>query len=238
MSGRRLAHRVFQFIAGFFGSGLCLACGCELRGGGSLCSSCRAQLERVPNPCHYCAEPNAGSGPVCPRCLQNPPRWQKMIAPYRYQGLVRDYLLQLKFDEALYLANSLCRYSIDVFNQAAPKPEVLLPVPLHRERLFERGFNQADEIAKCWAAALDIKIDRNALRRTRHTLSQSGLSAAQRERNLHSAFSYSSKKRYRHVAIVDDIVTTGSTVQEISKLLHRAGIEHVEVWALARTYQR
>ena len=99
-------------------------------------------------------------------------------------------------------------------------------------------FNQADEIAKCWAAALDIKIDRNALRRTRHTLSQSGLSAAQRERNLHSAFSYSSKKRYRHVAIVDDIVTTGSTVQEISKLLHRAGIEYVEVWALARTYQR
>ena len=238
MSGRRLQHQIFDFIARLFASELCLACGCELSDGGSLCETCRRRLQRVPKPCHYCAEPNAACGTVCPRCLLNPPRWQKMIAPYQYRGLVRDYLLQLKYSEAIYLANSLCRYSRDAFRHSSPKPEVLLPVPMHRERLLQRGFNQADEIAACWGRALGISIDRRALQRTRHTPSQSGLTAAQRERNINKAFVYTAVRPYRHVAIIDDIVTTGSTVQEITKMLHREGVEHVEVWALARVYRR
>ena len=238
MSGRQLQHQIFDFIARFFASGLCLACGCELPGSGSLCSGCRQRLKRVPKPCHYCAEPNAGSGTICPRCLLNPPRWQTMIAPYQYRGLVRDYLLQLKYAESIYLANTLCRYSLDAFRQSSPKPEVLLPVPMHRERLLQRGFNQADEIANCWGRSLDIRIDRRALQRTRYTPSQSGLTASQRERNINKAFAYTPARPYRHVAIIDDIVTTGSTVQEITKLLHREGVEYVEVLALARVYRR
>ena len=238
MSGRHLQHHIIDFIAGFFAPGVCLACACELSDSGSLCPGCEQQLARISNPCLHCAEPNPAGGDICPRCLLNPPRWQKMIAPYCYEGLVREYLLQLKYNEAMHLANSLCRYCNDAFSFQSPAPEVLIPVPLYRERLFKRGFNQADEIARCWSHRLGIKIDRTAVTRNRHTPSQSGLNANQRTVNLRNAFAYAPRHQYRHVAIIDDIVTTGSTVQEITRLLHQQGVEYVEVWALARAFRR
>jgi ComF family protein len=111
-------------------------------------------------------------------------------------------------------------------------------VPLHRKRLLERGYNQAAEIAQVLSAELDIPVDRRALTRQRDTPVQSGLSAGQRVDNVRQAFNYSPRRDYRHVAVVDDIVTTGSTVTEITGLLHREGVEFVEVWALARAYRR
>ena len=122
--------------------------------------------------------------------------------------------------------------------EITPGPEVLLPVPLHRERLLERGYNQADEIAIIWSREFGIPVERKALSRLRATPTQSGLSASQREENVRRAFAWRGGRDYRHVAIVDDIVTTGSTVGEITKTLHRAGVEYVEVWAIARVYRR
>lgn len=160
-----------------------------------------------------------------------------MIAPLHYRALVREYLIQFKYSQLIYLANSLCSQCIDSFRNSEPRPEVLLPVPLHRQRLLQRGYNQALEIAKICSHELGIPVDRHALKRTRDTPSQSGLSASQRGKNILRAFTYSPRHSYRHVAIVDDIVTTGSTVNEITRLLHRAGVESVEVWALARAYR-
>ncbi len=238
MSGRTLRRGIARCLNYLFAPGLCLACGCELDDASSLCASCSSQLRRVPNPCQYCGQPNPVDGLLCPACLLNPPRWQKIIAPLQYRGLVRDYLIQLKFSEALYLAKSLCQECIDPFRQSSPRPEVLLPVPLHRARLLERGYNQAYEIATVWSGRLGIPVDRHALTRTRATPSQSGLSAPQREQNIRKAFAYAPKHEYRHVALIDDIVTTGSTVTEITKVLHRGGVEFVEGWALARVYRR
>ena len=238
MSGRTLQRGIARALNYLFAPGLCLACGCDLGDASSLCTSCCGQLQRVPNPCQYCGQPNPVEGLVCPACLLNPPRWQKIIAPLQYRGLVRDYLIQLKFSEALYLAKSLGQQCIDQFRQSSPQPEVLLPVPLHRARLLERGYNQAYEIATVCSGALGIPVDRHALTRTRATPSQSGLSSPQRERNIRKAFAYAPKHDYRHVALIDDIVTTGSTVTEITKVLHRGGVEYVEVWALARVYRR
>jgi len=238
MSGRRIQRQIAAFINYLFASGLCLGCGCELANSDSLCDCCGERLLRVPNPCLYCGQPNPVSGQVCPACLLNPPRWQRLIAPLQYRGLTRDYLRQLKYDEALYLAKTLCRQCLEPFSRGSPKPQALLPVPLHRERLFERGYNQATEIARAWSREFDLPVDRMALRRLRATPSQSGLSANQRQQNVHRAFAYQSPREYRHVAIVDDIVTTGSTVTEITRTLHRAGVEYVEVWALARVYHR
>ena len=237
MSVSHLRRGIARCLSYWFAPGLCLACGCELDDTSSSCPSCSSQLQRVPNPCQYCGQPNPLNGLVCPACLLNPPRWQKIIAPLQYRGLVREYLLQLKFSEALYLTKSLGVECIDSFRQSMPKPEVLLPVPLHRSRLLERGYNQACEIATLVSGELGIPVDRHALTRTRATPSQSGLSAAQRERNIHKAFAYAANRGYRHIALVDDIVTTGSTVTEITKLLHRSGVDYVEVWALARVYR-
>ena len=160
-----------------------------------------------------------------------------MRIPFHYQGSVRDYLIQLKFDEAPHYAHTLTRYGMPAFEDLTSRPEALVPVPLHRSRLLMRGYNQAEEIARMWSRALEIPIDRHALTRTRATLNQSGLSASRRVENVRGAFEYSPKRTYRHVAVVDDIVTTGSTVDEITRLLHRNGVEFVEIWALARTYR-
>jgi len=237
MSGKRLYRAITRFFENLLAPGLCQACGCALDGVGSFCGGCRARLTRVPAPCQACGQPNPVDGLICPRCLLNPPHWQKLVAPFQYRGLVRQYLIELKYAEALHLGKSLCQVSFDAFRRDGPGPEVLLPVPLHRERLFERGYNQAREIARNWSQELDIPIDHGALSRLRSTPSQSGLSAAQRAGNVRGAFAYHPRREYRHVAIVDDIVTTGSTVTEITRLLHRSGVEYVEVWALARAYR-
>jgi len=157
-----------------------------------------------------------------------------MTAPLIYQGLTRDLLIQLKFAESMYLANSLVSATIDYFRASKPVPEVLLPVPLHRNRLLDRGYNQAFEIAQSLSQLLDIPVDTRALCRIRDTDSQSGLSAYQREKNILKAFAYDASAPYSHVAVVDDIVTTGSTANEITKTLHRAGVRRVEIWGLAR----
>ena len=151
-----------------------------------------------------------------------------MRIPFHYQGSVRDYLIQLKFDEAPHYAHTLTHYGMPAFEDLTSRPEALIPVPLHRSRLLMRGYNQAEGIARMWSRALEIPIDRHALTRTRTTLNQSGLSASRRVENVRGAFEYSPKRTYRHVAVVDDIVTTGSTVDEITRLLHRNGVEFVE----------
>lgn len=238
MQAKHLQRLIADFINYLFASGLCLACGCELDSAESLCDCCGQRLYRVPHPCLYCGQPNPVNGGLCPACLLNPPRWQRMIAPLQYRDLTRDYLQQLKYSEALHLAKTLCRQCFEPFRHGAPRPEALLPVPLHRNRLLERGYNQADEIARLWSREFGIPMDRKALTRLRATPTQSGLSADQREENVRRAFAYHPLRDYRHVAIVDDIVTTGSTVGEITRTLHRAGVEYVEVWALARVYHR
>lgn len=238
MSGRSLPSYLAGFVDYLFAPGLCLACGCELDNGESLCDCCAKHLHRVPHPCLNCGQPNPVDGQLCPACRLNPPRWQRMIAPLQYRGLTRDYLQQFKYSEALYLSKTLCRQCLEPFRDSLPRPEVLLPVPLHRARLRERGYNQTEEIAAHWSREFGIPVERRALTRLRATASQSGLSATRRRENVRQAFAYRASCDYRHVAIVDDIVTTGSTVGEITKILHRAGIDFVEVWALARAYRR
>ncbi len=238
MSGRLITRKIGAFVNYLFAPGLCLACGCELDNAESLCDCCGGQLRRVPNPCLHCGQPNPVSGRVCPACLLNPPCWQRLVAPLQYRGLTRDYLHQLKYSEALHLAKTLCRQCFEPFRQSRPRPQLLLPVPLHGTRLSERGYNQAEVIALLWAREFGIRLERSALTRRRATESQSGLSADQRAQNVRAAFDYRPAGDINHVAIVDDIVTTGSTAAEITRTLHRAGIEYVEVWALARVYKR
>lgn len=234
MSGRQIRATLRAFITRALDPALCLGCAHLLKPGQYFCQACGSTLKRVLRPCTLCGIENPSSDPICARCLYDPPRWQKMIAPLIYQGFSRDLLLQLKFSESLHLANSLTHHLITRFRQSKPLPEVLLPVPLHRNRLLDRGYNQAFEIARILSQLLDIPLDKRSLLRIRHTESQSGLSAAKREKNILGAFAYQPTAVYKHVAVVDDIVTTGSTANEISKTLHKAGVKNVEIWGLAR----
>ena len=234
MSGRQFRTSISNAFSYLLDPGLCIGCGQSLRPSQKFCPVCASLLECISHACILCGQENQSSGSVCAACLYDPPRWQKLTAPLYYRNFSRDLLIQLKFGESLYLANSLVNHLISHFKPGDSCPEVLLPVPLHKSRLINRGFNQALEIAQVMSRMLDIPIDTQALRRVRHTERQLGLSASQREKNILKAFSYKPTSKYSHVVVVDDIITTGSTANEITKTLHRAGVKNVEIWGLAR----
>lgn len=212
--------------------GLCLGCGISIKSSRYFCRHCDQSLARVTNPCRACGQPNPVTGELCPACLHKPPPWQAMIAPLVYQDATRRLVHQLKFSENTPLAEALVQHLISAY-QLRPV-QVLLPVPLHRSRLLERGFNQSLEIADALSRRLQIPLDPHSLQRIRATDAQSGLSLNQRQQNLAKAFDYQPRQAYRAVAIVDDVITSGSTMTEICKLLRRQGIEHIEAWSLAR----
>lgn len=230
MKARQLADSI---LGQLLDPRLCPGCQNHLAHTQAFCPRCRQRLLSIANPCHLCGLENRSADPVCPACLYDPPRWQRMAAPLQYRGLARELLLRLKFSESLHLANTLISSIHHNFIEANKPPEVLLPAPLHKHRLFERGFNQADEIARILSSQLDIPLDDKILTRVRDTRAQAGLSANKREKNILKAF-HCQQTSYRHVAVVDDIITTGSTANEITKTLHRSGVETVEIWGLAR----
>ena len=122
--------------------------------------------------------------------------------------------------------------------RGGPLPELILPIPLHPRRLRQRGFNQALELALPLGRRLGVPLDRHSCRRNRATQPQTELDLKQRRRNLRNAFALAGPLPARHIALVDDVVTTGSTSNELARLLKRAGAERVEVWAAARAVSR
>ena len=115
-----------------------------------------------------------------------------------------------------------------------PLPEAILPVPLHSTRLRERGFNQALELARPMAQALALPLLIHHSQRTRATVAQTSLSAKQRRKNIRGAFQVTQPLPARHIAIVDDVMTTGQTINELAKTLRKAGATHIDVWVCAR----
>ena len=203
-----------------------------------LCSACHHQLPRNLHPCSRCALPlPAGSNSnLCGRCAKNAPLFQRIYAPFLYQSPV-DHLIQaLKFHQQLangrLLGKLLANHLLD---QGYTPPQVIVPVPLHEKQLRERGFNQSAELARQVARELKLGWSSQLLHKVRHTQPQHGLDQKHRLKNLRRCFRFDNRRALTHVAIVDDVVTTGSTASEITRALNRQGVEHVQVWALART---
>lgn len=236
MSGRRIYLNIRNKIRGLLNPELCQVCGIPSIGQACYCPDCLQNFTLVHNPCQLCGEPNRASGDVCPACLKNPPRWQRMIAPCVYHHSIRQQIHLLKFNHRIELAAALVTVLQQHFKQRPV--ETVIPVPLHHSRLCERGFNQSLEIANALSRALDIPLDSRSLQRTRATQPQSGLSPRKRSQNIRRAFEFKGPRRYQSVAVIDDVITSGSTMDEICRILNRAGIEHVEVWSLARALKQ
>jgi ComF family protein len=161
----------------------------------------------------------------------------RCFVPFHYQAPISGRIRALKFSADLPAARELAHW-MWMHGAGRDLPQALLPVPLHRKRLMERGFNQALELARELAALASIPVLADRCVRLRHTAAQSGLEARHRRRNVRGVFRVKSLEGLRHVAIVDDVVTTGSTVTELARALRRGGIEAVEVWAAARATRR
>ncbi len=205
-----------------------------------ICSCCRKALPVAPPCCPVCGLPAMVTTMPCGRCLQKPPPWQRLLYVTDYCPPLSTQVQALKFNQQTALARPLARLMLLRAREAQresafPKPDLLISVPLHRQRAWRRGYNQSALLAKPLARLLGCRYDERVLRRVRRTPAQHHLSARLRKKNLHDAFRLELPVRDLHIVIVDDVVTTGSTVGEIAQLLHRHGAATVQVWCLCRT---
>jgi len=172
---------------------------------------------------------------VCGDCLRDPPPYTITYRFADYAPPLDRLIQQLKFHQKLYIARLLGELMArDIQQQALPQPDLLLPVPLHNQRMRQRGYNQAAEIARTLARELSLTLDIQSCTRTRFTHEQTGLTARRRKTNIKGAFQVRGNINAKHIAIVDDVMTTGSTVGELSRALLDYGAKRVDVWVCAR----
>jgi ComF family protein len=166
--------------------------------------------------------------------LTNLPAFDETFAPFLHYRAIRYFIIQLKFHKHFPSARLLGDLLADYLEKTAELPDCIIPVPLHKNRYRERGFNQSQEIAQILAKRLKVKLDIHSCSRHRDTAHQVGLSGEQRNENIKNAFSVSPNFNTKHVAIVDDVMTTGSTVHELALALKMAGCDRVQVWVCAK----
>lgn len=228
----------------------CPLCGARNRDTTGLCSGCLAKLPRHDVACPRCASPAGDGRNPCGRCQRKPPAFHAALAPFFYRAPLDRLIVDLKFHHGLHLSRTLGRLlarELKAVMNASPAlffsaggegsergPEVIVPIPLHPTRLRERGYNQALEIAREVGALLSLPVDFRSLVRTRATAAQTELPLAEREKNVRGAFACPHPLGWRHVVLLDDVMTTGATVNAAAQALIHAGVERVSVWAVAR----
>jgi ComF family protein len=216
----------------------CVLCGGAGDDDIDLCHGCAADLPRNEPACIVCAEPLAGanSPSICGACLHDPPPFCRSFVPFRYAYPLDHLVRGLKFRNELACGRVLGQmFARSVLERAVPMPQAIVPVPLARRRYLQRGYNQASELALAIRRATGVAVVSDVAIRQRETVEQAGLDRKARRRNVTGAFATVAPLLARHVAILDDVVTTGSTVRELAAVLRGAGAQQVEVWAIART---
>lgn len=211
----------------------CLICGDFGDNVVDLCGNCRSRLLRNIAACQRCAQPLPEAG-TCGACLRRPPPLTHTHAAFVYAFPLDRLVPRLKFHRDLACGRLLSELLIEsLLIRQPPMPEALIPVPLHRSRLRERGYDQALELARPVARQFGLSLRADALQRVRVTAAQSELDAAGRRRNLHQAFRAIGPLP-AHVALIDDVMTTGATLHAAARALSQAGVKRVDAWVCAR----
>lgn len=215
----------------------CRVCDQRVSQGPPLCAACRNRLPANERGCPLCAQPDTGSGPICGACQRHPPAFDGVYAPWHYTAPIDEWIRQFKYSDQI----SLARLLTDLTGaDLAPKlgewgTDALVPVPLHRQRLAQRGYNQAALLARPLARAHGLELLPQALQRTRATTPQATLPDGRRGSNVRGAFrAHPQTVAGRRVALVDDVVTSGATAEAAAQALLEAGAASVTVIAVAR----
>ncbi len=212
-----------------------------------LCLQCRGELARNHFPCKICAAPETGgSNRICGRCQlelgDGHSFLDQTFAPYLYENGIAELIQRFKYNRKLYLAGTFSRLLLESIYAAGIEEELasatLMPVPLHTSRLRSRGYNQTLEIAKVLQKSQALRLTPgllpNAIERTRATRTQTGLSFARRAANVKNAFVTATTFSGTHIVLLDDVMTTGSTIKEIAKVLKQSGAAKVSALVVAR----
>ncbi len=214
-------------------SPVCLLCG-DRGDNEGLCKGCRASLPRSTGmQCPVCAIPNP-TGERCGRCLSKSPHFDRVVAAFTYEFPATVLIQGLKYHGNLACARPLAAGLADTLDKE-PYPDLIVPMPLARARLASRGFNQAMEISRRIATEFGLNISIDVCRRTREGTPQAILPWKQRATNIRNAFVCDFELKGKSIAVVDDVLTTGATLNELALTLKRRGAREVIGWIAART---
>jgi len=200
------------------------------------CDECYAQLPFQYHNCSQCGQQLAESQDYCGTCLIQPPEFDTCFCPFEYQEPISSHICAFKYNQKPELARSLAQtLALEIQNNQLDLPELLIPVPMHTSKLRNRGYNQASLIAHHLGKLLNIKVATNIIKKHKPTTPQAELSLANRNNNLRGSFKAKQKVLHKHVAIIDDVFTTGATAKEIAKILKQNGVDYCQVWGIAHT---
>ncbi len=211
----------------------CVLCGIPTKQ--DLCEPCYNHLPQLsPNHCPICLWP-VPTAEICGACLTKPPAFTRTIAAFRYTFPVDAMIHALKYQTDLAIAPILAKSLITGLKSTKKFPDVIIPMPLHPIRLRERGFNQAMEIGRYLSKHMGIVLLPDSCQRIKHTPPQTGLAWKDRQKNIRKAFLCKIDLSGKHVALVDDVMTTGATLNELAKVLRKQGAAEISNWVIART---
>lgn len=212
----------------------CLLCTAPHPQPHGLCPACVNDLPRLADThCPQCALFSA-TGLICGQCLRSPPAFDRTIAVFRYAHPVDAMLQRYKYQHRLHLAEPFADMMLETLHEQ-PSPDLIIPMPLHALRLRERGFNQSLEIARYLAKRLELPLETAAVVRTKLSPPQASLPLKARVKNMKHAFACTRRFDGLRIALVDDVMTTGASLNALAKAIKDAGAEQVECWVLART---
>lgn len=242
-----MVNNCINFIQNLLFQPSCLLCGNVTHTTRSICQACADNLPANDFHCRICSasfgidNTNMSSGPVCPTsltcptCQKRPPSYSSSFVPYLYKDRMCDLVQQFKFHHNLTAGKALCQLFVDKLTSCKELPDVLIPVPLHPYRMRQRGFNQSGWLATEIAKSTGISVDHSAIRRRQNTEAQHRISRQKRMQNLRKAFSSTRPVDEKHIAIIDDVMTTGATAEAISKVIKQSSDTRIDIWAIART---
>jgi len=233
---------LFQATVSLLYPATCTICGKSLRAGKYLCDLCDMKVPRIVAPfCRRCSEPFEGSitgAFTCANCAHRTIYFDAAVAAYRGRGIVREIIHEFKYARQMHLRHLVARWlraALDDERVRDVSFDLIVPVPLHPARQRERGFNQATLLAELLSADISLP-SKPVLERIRYTTTQTALDRSERMENLHNAFRLRKNANVRglRVLLIDDVLTTGSTLSECARVLKRAGAISVHAATAAR----
>lgn len=215
-------------------SPLCLCCGYQKTHKLGFCLGCYHDLPHIKTPCLQCGLPLTANTP----CFCKAEDWPfaACLSAFEYQFPINKLLFQYKSQARLALCESFAQaLTNQVKKQQQVLPQVLMPVPLHTSKLKQRGFNQSLELAKVLSKQLHIPIDYHSLQSSHQTTQQKSLNKQQRLANVQTNYALTRPLSVTHIALIDDVITTGATTKTLAYLLREHGATHIQAWSIARS---
>ena len=198
-----------------------------------LCGHCHREVQSIGTHCVTCARSIADSSIPCGRCLAAPRPFEAVYIAHRYRGVVRDVLLQVKYGKSRLAIKVLQNWVAELTSCITEQFDLVVPMPMSYSRLIQRGFNQTHYLGHAAATALNIPCAKSALYKARRSPQSLLLSDADRQRNIAGAFQSGRQQVFGHVLLVDDVLTSGATASEASRVLLASGAEKVSVLVVA-----